>query len=133
MRFYLILLLFLVACQPAKKNLTSNQQVNHRVLIEERLGGEYEYVANDDDNYWLCTKVYKLQPGQVDFLVYDLTNQKIIYQKKLENGTVGWETATTLIIKEGKGNRTKDYPDGYRTYYFDIEAGKKIDRVSKNN
>ena len=133
MRLYLILLPFLVACQPAKKNLSISREANHQSLIQEWLGGEYEYEANGDGNYWLCKRSAKLRPGQVVFLVYDLTNQKVIYQESLENGNVEWETDSTVKITAGIGNRTKEYPDGYRTYYFDVRKGKTIDSVSKNN
>ena len=129
----MILLLFLIACQPAKKNLDTSQTGNHQELIEEKLGGAYETLANSSGSHLLCRKLDKSRPERVDFLVYDLTNQKIIYYRKLENGRVEWETDTTVKIMEGKGNRTKDYPEGYQTYYFDITAEKIIDKVSKNN
>ena len=131
--FYMILLLFLIACQPARKNLNTTQKSDHRKLIEEKLGRKYETLANGNGSHLLCRKLDKSRPGQVDFLVYDLTGQKIIYHKKLENGRVEWETDTAVKIMEGKGNRTKDYPEGYRTYYFDIKGEKIIDKISKNN
>ena len=131
--FYIILLLVLIACQPAKKNLNTSQKSDHQELIKEKLGGEYETQANGNGSHLLCLKFDKSRPGRVDFLVYDLTNQKIIFDKKLENGRVEWETDTAVKIMEGKGNRTKDYPEGYRTYYFDVTGEKIIDKISKNN
>lgn len=134
MKICLILLLFLIACQPAKKNLDTSKEVDHREFIKEQLGGAYQQVTNGDDRYWLCHRSGKPpHSGQVVFLVYDATDQKILYQDKLQNGHVEWENDTVVKITAGAGNRTKDYPEGYSTYYFDVKEEKIIDNVTKNN
>ncbi len=133
MKFYLILLLFLIACQPAKKNLNLPNDVNHEMVIEEKLGGKPEYLTSADGVYLLCRKVDKSHPGKVDFLVYHLPGQKIVYQERLENGKVAWENNTTIKITQTLGNRTEDYPEGYRIYYYDVAKKKTMEKAPKNN
>ena len=133
MKFYLILLLFLITCQPTKKNLNPPHDVNHEMLIEEKLGGKPEYLANANRVYLLCRKIDKARPGKVSFLVYHLPDQKIIYQEQLENGQVEWESDTVIKITKALGNRTEDYPEGYRIYYYDVIKKKTMEKAPKNN
>ena len=134
MKFLSILWLFLIACQPAKKNLHTRKEVNHEELITSQLGGEFEYEASEDGRYWLCKRTGNSpHTGQINFLVYDLANQKTIHQERLENGRVEWENNILIKITTGVGNRTKEHPEGFRIYYFDVKKEKIVNKIIRRD
>lgn len=128
----MLLVCFIVACQPAKKNLATDQEEYYKLQIEETLGGKPEYLPSEKGNYLLCKRVDKSNANQIDFLIYDLLNGEILYQKRLIAGNVEWEDSRRVKIVQTLGNRTKDYPEGFRTYYYDAREKRIIEGSSKN-
>ena len=102
----------------------------YQQIAEEKLGEKVEYKLNPDKTYVLCRTVIpepKLNPNQlIEFFVYDIQQQKIIFEDKIANAKIAWYNNTQLLIIIQKGYITNPTDTGKWSYVFDLKSKKQI-------
>ena len=90
-----------LSCSSSKINSTSDT-VNYRKFAENKYEGKVAYVLNENNNLVICiNEPYKdLKPSQpqLNYFVYDLIQEKILYEDRLIGGSVKWYSDTFIEV-----------------------------------
>jgi len=131
--FYLCILLVLCGCIPNKKlsqKDTSNSKMTYQQIAQKKFGEKVEYKLNPNKSYALCKKMIPepiLNPNQlIEFFIYDIQKEEIIYEDKIANAKISWHNNTQLLITKQKGYITNPTDTGKWTYIFDLQSKQKI-------
>lgn len=104
-------------------------------LALKKYGEKFECKLNPDKSYALCKKIIPdsaLNPNQlIEFFVYDIQQDKIIYEDKMANVKISWNNNTQLLISKQKGYVTHPTNTGKVLYIFDLHL-KKIMTPNQN-
>ncbi|MCK5741180.1 MAG: hypothetical protein KAH48_03095 [Chlorobi bacterium] len=126
---FLLLIISFASCTcnlPEKKQETQT----YISLAESKLGGHTEYVFNSSKNYVLCVSQAKATvTGPIpplNFLVYDVENSKLLYERHIAAGTVAWKSNTLLEISETPGIIGNESNDEDHHYIYDLELEQRI-------
>ena len=131
--FPLCILLISCGCMPNKKlsqKETSSPKKTYQQIAQKKFGEKVEFKLNPNKSYALCKKVIPkpvLNPNQlIEFFVYDIQQEEIIYENKIANAKISWHNNTQLLIIKQKGYITNPNDTGKWSYIFDIKSRKKI-------
>ena len=106
------------------------QKKTFQQIAEKKFGEKVEYKLNPNKTYVLCQKMILdlLQdPNQViEFFVYDIKKEEIIYVDKIANAKISWQGNTKLLMVKQKGYISNPTDTGKLTYVFDLRSKKKI-------
>jgi len=109
---------------------TSSPKKTYQQIAQKKFGEKGEYKLNPNKSYALCKKVIPkpvLNPNQlIEFFVYDIQQEEIIYENKIANAKISWHNNTQLLIIKQKGYITNPNDTGKWSYIFDIKSRKKI-------
>jgi len=100
-------------------------------LAKEKYNTNYSIKSNSDNTYFLVVKKVKknlkLPDVDLDFFVFSVAKNKIVYKLKLEKGQVKWADSKHLSISLMPGIITKDENKNkdLKGYYFNVETLKK--------
>ena len=107
-----------------------NEKKTYQEIALEKFGEKIDCKLNSNRSYVLCKKMLPvpvLNPNQlIEFFVYDIQQDKIIYENKIANAKINWHNNTQLLISKQKGYITSPTDTGKRTYIFDLQSNKKI-------
>lgn len=133
MKTILFLLMFLsiasCTCNLPEKNQAKQ---TYKSVAESKLGVGTEYIFNSSKNYVLC--VSQAKPTAADpmpplnFLVYDVGNSKLLYERHIAAGTVAWKSNTLLEISETPGIIGNESNDQDHHYIYDLELEQRINK-----
>ena len=108
----------------------------YEMIAVEKFTDHIDYVFNETKTHVLCMKTNKATPkmpeSTVTFFVYELQNEKIVFEESVADGSVHWITDRRLEIVQKTGTVSKNDPGRRLVYLFDVDAGKKIE-VPKNS
>ncbi|RXQ92194.1 hypothetical protein EO244_11635 [Ancylomarina salipaludis] len=131
--FTMCLLLLMSGCGPNKQLAqvaTSSSKQMYQLIAHKKYGENAECFLNPNLSYVLCQKRNpdtQLIPNQlIEFFVYDIQKQKIIYEDKIANAEITWHNNTQLLITNQRGYITGPTDTGKWTYLFDLLTKKKI-------
>ena len=126
---FLLMIFSFASCTcslPEKKQ----EKRTYKSIVESKLGAETEYIFNSSKNYMLC--VSQAKPTVADpmpplnFLVYDIGNSKLLYERHIAAGTVAWKSNTLLEISETAGIIGNESNDEDYHYFYDLELEQRI-------
>lgn len=131
--FQLFLLIFLFGCVSNKKVSQEEVTIQKKTLqqiAEKKFGEKVEYKLNSDKTYVLCQKIMPellRNPNQLlEFFVYDIQHEEIIYEDTIANAKISWYNNTKLKITKQKGYTTHSTDTGKWTYIFDLKTKKRV-------
>jgi len=114
---------------------THNTKAPYLKVAQEKFGEKNECILNPNKSYALCTKVIPtpvINPNQlIEFFVYDIQLDKIIYEDKIANVKISWYNNTQLLISKQNGYITHPTDTGKRAYVFDLHSKNKIPNQTK--
>lgn len=135
-----LLLFFLFGCGPNKQISKENipdQKESFQQIAEKNFGKNVDYKLNPNKNYVLCEKATSdllRDPNQlIEFFVYDIQKEKIIYRDKISNAKLSWYNNTQLQIINQKGYTTNSEDNGKWIYIFDLKTKKRVTLKNHNN
>jgi hypothetical protein len=115
--------------KPSHQETLKEKKIYLEIALE-KFGEKVEYKLSPNKSYVLCKKMLPvpvLNPNQlIEFFVYDIQQDKIIYEDKIANVKISWHNNTQLVITRQKGYITTPTDTGKWTYIFDIQSKKKI-------
>ena len=128
----LFILFLLFGCVPTSKlsqQETLKSKKTYQQIAQEKFGEKVECKLNSNKSYALCKKKMTapvLNPNQLlEFFVYDIQKEEIIYENKMSNVKIKWHNNTQLLITYQKGYITGPTDTGKSTYIFDLPSKKK--------
>lgn len=128
-----LLILFFGACQTMKSDSASlplnnpSERSKIDVLVADQFGTDYGTKENKKKDYTIVFQQdKKLEDliSNVHFFIYDKKTESIVFEDKLEAGTVDWHSDYEIVAI----SRVKNANDGTRTireYYYDVQKREK--------
>jgi len=96
----------------------------YQQIALKKFGEKVECKLNPNKSYALCRKIIPTSvrnPNQLtEFFVYDIQQDKIIYEDKIANVKISWYNNTQLLISKQKGYITHPSDTGKVSYIFDL-------------
>jgi len=130
--FFVLALLILPACVSSSKPPASVKATeNYKTLATEKYGEGVDCTFNESKTHVLCLKreKVKLSPAMpqnpLRFFVYDLHNEKIIYEDSIEDGSVRWISNSELQISIIPGIISGDENPEDFTYIYDVKLQQR--------
>ncbi len=123
---------FSLSCSTSKKANTEGQDknMNYKELAKEKLGEKVSYIANEDSTFILCL-TGKSDAGvkYIQFFVFDLQNNEIVYEPQRRIRKVAWVSANEIRADILTGMPVNDGTDDYIIYNVNE---KKITKSPNN-
>lgn len=124
-QLFIVCLLFgCVSTNSLSNNEALRAKKTYQQIALKKFGEKVEYKLNPDKRYALCEKIIPapvLNPNQLtEFFVYDIQQDKIIYEDKIANVKISWYSNTQLLISKQKGYTTHPTDTGKASYIFDL-------------
>ena len=130
--FLIVALLLLPACASSSRPPASARAAeNYKNLALAKYGEGVEFIFNESETHVLCLKQnkVKLSPAlpqdPLRFFVYDLQNEKIVYEDSIEDGSVNWISNSELQISIIPGIVSGDENPEDFTYIYDVKELRK--------
>ena len=116
------------SCQHRLKDTTNASLVDD--VAQQMYGENHQVVKNNTEDFALIFQQIKVRPtqvfSQVDFSVYDVSRDTVIYQSRVSNGSVGWHNDHQIFFESIPGRaETKR-----SRKLFDVKA-QKISSLDK--
>lgn len=125
-----LVLIFIMCRSTAKNENLPTNETNYKSIAEAKYKNNIEYVFNFSQNKVLCIHKTKSTPNfpqyRVQFFVFDLNENKTIYEDNLNGGSIKWFNDQQLEILLSPEVVTGDEPPGSFKYIYDLEKKKKI-------
>ncbi|MCB0267048.1 MAG: hypothetical protein KDE52_05555 [Calditrichaeota bacterium] len=99
------------------------------MIAADKYQNNVRYSLNDDSTYVICTSVTKsVQLKITRFFIFDIANDKVLFEDSVINGSVAWLNATQVQIYSQpgivKGDESETAAPG--SYIFDVVQQKRI-------
>lgn len=112
--------------QPAPATQSVEQ---YKMIAADKYQNNVRYSLNDDSTYVICTSVTKsVQLKITRFFIFDIANDKVLFEDSVINGSVAWLNATQVQIYSQpgivKGDESETAAPG--SYIFDVVQQKRI-------
>ena len=131
---FILITILINACCGSKESAKIQISGDYKKIAESKLGDNYKIIFNSDSTYLTAYQLNKnpnenIQPT-LKFFVYDLFEEKILFEDNLPNGKVEWindhqvKVSTTPGIVSGKEEKNKSLFG----YTYDVNLKKKINQ-----
>lgn len=90
-KLIIVCLILISGCCVASKEITKDKSAEK--LAAEKFGSGYKLIKNKSESFILCLKLEEKQNQphtSVEYFVYDLDKEEIIFSEKLLDAEVGW-------------------------------------------
>jgi len=131
--FILIIISFLsMKCSSA---IEESKNMNYSEIAKEKLGTGTAEIMNESKDFVLIEKRESETDnktfGKIQFIVFDLENNKITYEDTLVNANISWFNNYFLKVTTIPGIIRGDQDSSPITYMIDVKSGKKNDESQK--
>lgn len=132
--FIIILFIFLILkCSSEKTNDENNDQQNKLIelskLASSKFDSGYNLNYNTPKDFVICKKVNKEEiPGYqlLIFFLFDLKEGEIIFEDRVPNGNIYWQSDHIIKVEEIPGIIRKDVSEPIPGYKYDVNQRKKL-------
>lgn len=127
-----ILLFAILFCQCSSSEIGKYNYEQLDNTAKEKFTKNYNITFNKNQTYAICLKRVKTSPPMpsppLNFFIYDIKNEKIIYQSSLANGRVSWKNNEQVEIETIPGTVTGfEPPDAFKNIY-DVRQQKILEK-----
>ncbi|MBL7959684.1 hypothetical protein JNL27_05525 [bacterium] len=132
-------LAILVSCTSAQKSNSSAFQEKqdlspavekYKTLAMEKYKEGIDYVFNESGSFVMCVHAAKPSAEHpqktISFFVYDLKNEKILYEESVGDGSVKWKNDVQIEITSKIGIITPSHQSNIIHYVYDVSTQKKL-------
>jgi hypothetical protein len=128
--FFTLLITILVLNACSKSN-QPNSSVNYEDLARQKYGmaEDYTCIENASKKLVLCKHMISdpdISLKSWDYFVYEVENEKIIFENTVDKGNVKWYSETEIEISKTPGTMTSDETMQDYAWIINILDGKKI-------
>jgi hypothetical protein len=131
---FILITVLINACCGSKESAKIQISGDYKKIAESKLGDNHKIIFNSDSTYLTAYKLNKNSDENIlpalKFFVYDLSEEKILFEDNLPNGKVEWindhqvKVSTTPGIVSGKEEKNKSLFG----YTYDVNLKKKINQ-----
>lgn len=131
---FILITILINACCGSKESAKIQISGDYKKIAESKLGDNYKIIFNSDSTYLTAYQLNKNSNENIlpalKFFVYDLSEEKILFEDNLPNGKVEWindhqvKVSTTPGIVSGKEEKNKSLFG----YTYDVNLKKKINQ-----
>ena len=101
-----------------KSQKTASLNVDYHQVSSEKLGDNYSSSFNEMKNMVICVNdENQVGLGKVDYLIFDLDNSKMIYEKFNFMGSISWHSDSIIRIRRITGVSSAKNTNAGITYY----------------
>ena len=110
-----LLLIILVGCKSQKSTAVN---INYQQLASEKLGADYSSSYNEARDMVICVnEKEKVGLEKVDYMIFDLDNSKLVYERFNFMGSITWYNNSVIRIKRITGVTSARNTNAGITYY----------------
>ncbi len=123
-----------VSCKSSKKSTSIEDNSQNQEVINQTIEQYFtekdsvEIIPNDQENWELYvsnqTTSASEPVNEVKFLVYDLSDNKVLYKNQFSRSNVKWFDNKTLLLTKQLGILDKETGKGFIQYLIDIETNE---------
>jgi hypothetical protein len=131
-----ISLFILIGCANCDQSKLENRMESPNKSITkiafEKFGKDHKVIKNKSETYAICLQTMKMSKPPVinsqNYFVYDFRESEIIFENKVVDGNVYWESDSLVSVSRIPGMLKKDSENiaGNKVYSFDVKTKKKI-------
>jgi hypothetical protein len=134
--FILLIIIISIACANCN---SSRQETTVKKTIKsisgialEKFGKDHKVIKNQSETYAICLHTMKKSKPPVmnnqNYFVYDFKEKEIIFEDKIVNGNVFWESDSLVTASRIPGivKRDSENITGHKIYSFNVFLKKKI-------
>ena len=125
------LALVISSCASGKVDSGQKSDIKYEQVAQRKLKGTIEYIKNSTGDYVLCTKTTNEGVRNLEFLVYDIKNDKISFDLKVGNGSVAWFDATHVQVTQVPGVIPQGFEMADYTTLYNVIDGSSRPKKSK--
>lgn len=101
----------------------------YKTVAADKYQNNVRYSLNDEKTHVICTSVTKSAQMKITrFFIFDIANEKVLFEDSVINGSVDWLDATQVQIQSQpgivKGDESETAAPG--SYIFDVVQQKRI-------
>lgn len=109
-------------------NLSSNNtrtSATFKDFTEEKIKSGYDLIYNSDSTFVIYQKLSKAEPRHpqkaIDFIIYDLNKNKIIYQNNVQDGSIDWldKYVVKIVFRHGMAAQGNN-GGNLQVQYYDV-------------
>jgi len=130
MQIFACCTLMITSCSSAKQETPSSDGDAYKKIASEKFGSGVDYLFNSSKTYVVCLKKSKptsdLPQSKIDFLVFDLGKEEIIYENKLEGGEIRWMDNEKIEVKITPGIVSGDENPNEFIRIYDVKLKTRI-------
>jgi hypothetical protein len=120
----------ITSCSSTKNEKLPPNTETIKTVTSHKLGSGVGYLFNNSKTYVICLKKSKPTPNfpqsQIHFLVYDISEEEIIYENKIEGGEIQWVDDERVEIKMTPGIVSGDEDPNDFIQIYDVKLKKRI-------
>ena len=142
--FYCIFftVILLTSCSSNKKIKTEqlgsiqNDNIKNDIYSNFNASDSLSIVPNQDENWILYLSKKKSTPENpttnINFIIFDMTKEKVIYKNKFDNANIKWHNNNQLILTRYMGIIEQPTGSNIKIFIIDIESGN-IEELKQQN
>lgn len=111
------------------KDSSNNSPEILNSIAKSKFENNYVLIYNPSKDFVICKKVNKEEiPGYqlLNFFLFDLIKGKIIFEDRVPNGNIYWQSDHVVKIEEIPGIIQKDVSVPIPGYKYDVNKRKKL-------
>jgi hypothetical protein len=139
----ILIILIFISCSTQKEAVKEEvtdikvfpEKKKYELMAEEKYKGYVDYIPNTDSSFIICINQDKPNAENpfptLNFCVFSITKDTIIYEESLANGKVYWKNDYQIKVDFSPGQVQND-KEPYQYYIYDLIKKKKyIDVIYK--
>jgi hypothetical protein len=130
--FILITILINACCTSTKTSQMNNNSPGYKNIAGSKLGKDYRVIFSPDSSYIAACNSGKMSGNNISsplkFFIYDLKNEKTLFEENLPNGKVEWINKHQLKVSTEPGivSGKEDKNNKMFGYIYDVKQKRKI-------
>ena len=138
--FIFLITIFISSCSNYNNGYkTDNQKASYKKTAEEKYSDNINYMFSPDSAFVVCYKTEEKTTDnptpQLKFFIYDLNNDKIVFEDNSRSDKIEWINNTQLRVLKRPGIITVDPKKNSKLlgYIYDLKNNKKLPLTEPKN
>ena len=128
---FIILAAVIISCA-SQQTSQSKTPLSYERIANAKFKDNIDYFFNSNKSYVLCVKqsktTHKILYPPLAFFVYDLKNEKIVYEESFNNGSAKWvnDTQIKVTLVPGIISGIEKIDSKARGFIYDLAVNRKL-------
>ena len=128
-------IIFLIFCNCSSSRYVSSNNIKtnkgYQVFEEEKIKSGYNLIYNSDSSFVIYQKSSYNESRRpqrtIDFLIYDLIKDKVIYEENIQDGSIDWlnDHVVKIVNRHGIVSQEKN-ASNFQIQYYDVKKNINV-------